>query len=242
MKKYLFFTLALCVYMLASAQNKKVETFDKNLWKWTEGTDKYQSVVIEDGYLVISNYQNYKKATPYQNLAKSYARLPLRPNDNFKLTIKYIVADYNLTSYSIYFNTEKNCLMDEEETNQFKTYQLHFNGPTWMLFLADSDEEQSPENTQVTVKDILGAILNIRTSAANTLPGKVKSKGEYPMELVLEKKSKNLSIEVNGIQIYDDECQITNPCMGFSVPLFNKKFSYIKIDEIIVEQADNNDD
>ena len=75
--KRLFFIISIaCVCIATSAQSKKIETFDKNTWHWTEGSDKYQNVMIEDGVLVIQNLQKNKKATPYEQIAKSYAKLP----------------------------------------------------------------------------------------------------------------------------------------------------------------------
>lgn len=218
MKRLYFIICALCVTTLAFAQNKKIETFDKNSWRWTEGADKYQSVTIEEGYLVIANLQNIKKASDYQNLAKSFARLPYRPNESFRLTIKYIVPNYNDAVYHILFNTEKKCLMDDEETGEFDSYLLSMDGPEWVLNLDDAGLKN------------------------DKLPGKVKQKGEYPMTFVIEKKSKNVSIELNGIQLYEGELPMTNPCIGFMVPLNDKKTSYLKIDEVIIEQADSNDD
>lgn len=215
MKRIYFILFAVCLCALASAQNKKVETFDKNTWHWTEGSDKYQSVAIEDGYLVISAFQKNKKATAYQNSAKSFAKLPLRTNTNFKLTINYLVADY-ATMHHILFNTDKQCLQDDEETGQYGTYFLNVGAYGWGLNLG----EYGVHNGK--------------------LP-KVKSKGEYSRKFVIERKGKNVTMELDGIQIYEGECKISSPCIGFMVPLWNKKISSIKIDEIIIEQADEED-
>lgn len=217
MKRIYFILFAVCLCALASAQNKKVETFDKNTWHWTEGSDKYQSVAIEDGLLVISNLQKNKKATPYQSLAKSFAKLPFRPNANFKITIKYYVPNYNVCTYNIYFNTSKDCLQEDIET--FESCFLTAFGPLYYL----------------------GILGESSSNRFEKLPGKVKAKGEYPMEFVIEKKSRNTIIELNGVQIYEGELKFTNPCIGFAVPFFKKNLSYIKIDEIIIEQADEED-
>jgi len=219
MKRIYFILCALCVFALAPAQNKKVETFDKNTWHWTEGSDKYQTVTIEDGFLLIHNHQKNKKATAYEQIAKSYAKLPLRPQENFKLTIKYFVADYNITWYWILFNTNRKCLdEDADPTNLVESYLFNQISSYWALNLGDGQVHKGK------------------------IPGKVKQKGEYPMEFVLKKRSKLVTIELNGIQLYEGELQLTNPCIGFQVPLFNKKNSYIKIDEVIVEQADREED
>lgn len=218
MRRIYFILATLCICMVATAQNKKVETFDKNTWHWTEGADKFQSVSIEDGYLVLQNFKINKKATAYDNVAKSYAKLPLRPQENFKLTIKYIVADYNLTWSYIMFNTSKLCLDEDADPNTVESFFFGKFGPYWALNIADGEQHKGK------------------------FPGKVKQKGEYPMEFVLEKRSRNVTIEVNGIQIYEGEMQLKNSCIGFQVPLFNKKASYIKVDEIILEQADRDDD
>ena len=217
MKRLLFVLCAFSACTLMFSQNKKVETFDSNRWRWIEGADKYQSVTIEDGYLVLYNHQTNKKETDYQNLAKSFAKLPLRPNEKFSLTIKYLIPNYNESEYQILFNTDKKCMMDEEEEGGFTSYILSMNGPEWTLLLGEYGESN------------------------DVLPGKVKSKEEYPMELVIEKKSRNVSIALNGIELYEGELKISNPCIGFFVPLFDKKNSYIKIDEVIIEQADGED-
>ncbi len=216
MKRYYFIIAALCTCLFASAQSKKVETFDKNTWHWTEGADKFQSVAIEDGYLVIQNFKKNKKATQLQQMARSYAKLPLRPQENFKLTIKYSVADYYTTWYQILFNTSKQCL--DEDAGDFETYYLFKLGPYWILNIGDGLKH------------------------TDKLPGKIKVKGEYPMEFVLQKKGRISTIELNGIQLYEGELKMTNSCIGFQVPLVNNKNSYIKIDEVIVEQADPDDD
>ena len=217
--KRLFFIISIaCVCIATSAQSKKIETFDKNTWHWTEGSDKYQNVMIEDGVLVIQNLQKNKKATPYEQIAKSYAKLPLRPQESFKLTIKYFVADYNLTWYWILFNTDKKCLDEDADPNLVESYLFNQISSYWVLGLGDGQQHKGK------------------------IPGKVKQKGEFPMEFVLEKKSRLVTIELNGVQLYEGELQLTNPCIGFQVPLFNKKNSYIKIDEVIVEQADPDDE
>ena len=219
MKRIYFILSALCVCLLASAQSKKVEPFDRNTWHWTEHADQYQYVAVEDGNLVISNLKKNKKYSDYQNMAKSFAKLPLRPQDNFKLTIKYSVANYYITWYQILFNTSKQCLEDYEESGQFDTNMLLMMGPDWVLGIDDGSGK----------------------APSGRLPGKVKAKGEYPMEFVLEKKHKKVSIEVNGIELFEGECEISNPCIGFWTSFTSKGYSTIKIDEIIIEQADADD-
>jgi hypothetical protein len=201
--------------MLISAQRTKVETFDKNTWRWIEEADKYQSISIEDGYLILSAMKANKKANAYQNMAKTYAKLPLHPNDNFKVTIKYVVPDFFATLYFIYFNTDKKCLQDDEALGEFGTYVLSMGGSTWGLNLGPCG------------------------GFTNKLPGKFKQKKDVPMQLVLEKKHKKLVVELNGVEIFNDECQITSPCIGFGVPLIlGKKPASLKIDEVVVEQVE----
>lgn len=212
MKRILFLGIVLCTWFLASAQQKKIETFNKNTWRWIEEADQYQSVAIEDGYMVISNLKAYKKGTPYQNMAKTFAKLPLRPNDNFKMTIKYIVPEFFVTPYFIYFNTDKKCLQDDEGTGEFSTYLLYFAGQTWGLNLGNYGHY------------------------SKTLPGKFKQKKDVPMEIIFEKKFQKLLIEINGIEIFNDECPINSPCFGFGVLRIGKKTVSLKIDEIIIEQ------
>ncbi|MBR0064461.1 MAG: hypothetical protein IJQ06_02570 [Paludibacteraceae bacterium] len=217
MQRYYFIIVALCVCLSASAaRSKKVETFDANKWHWTENVDKYQYVAIEDGFLVIKNIKINKKATAYGRIAKSYARLPLRPQENFKLTIKYLLADYKKTYYWIWFNLDKQCLEEDVEPNAQESYFLTQLGPQWILNIGDGQNHE------------------------DKLPGKVITKGEYPMEFVIEKRGRNASVELNGILLYEGEMRMTNPCIGFWSPLTAKN-SYIKIDEVIVEQAEPDD-
>ena len=249
MKRIFFVFLTLCICCFVSAQSKKIETFDKNTWHWTENADKFHSAIIEDGYLVISHSKFNKKATPYQRLAKSFVKLPLRPSENFKLTVKYLVADYNLSWYSIYFNVDKDCMKDEGETGLFEKYQLFFAGSTWALNVCPENRQVTEYATKESLKTIEFATrfgcfsANGATNfCIGKLPLKVETRGEYPMELVLLKRGKIVTIEVNDMQIFEGELKITKPYFGFQTPMFGKKVSYIKIDEVIVEQVDTDDD
>ena len=176
MKRLFFILSAVCICMITYAQRVKVESFDKNTWRWLEGTDKYQSVAIEDGFLTISSIKPYKKANPYQNSAKN------------------------------------------EGLGQFGTYTLFIGGQDWGLNLGDYG------------------------GFHGKLPGKYKQKKNVPMQIVMEKKQKNLMVEINNIEIFNGECKISSPCIGFMVPLFaGKKPASIKIDEITIEQAEEED-
>ena len=218
MKRINFVLCALLVCSLGFAQNKKVESFDKNTWRWLEGADKYQSVIIEDGFMTISAIKPYKKGTPYQNLAKTFTKLPLRPNDNFKVTIKYYVPNFQTDWLWFYFNTDKQCLQDDEGLGLFSTYILFIGGQDWGLNLGEYG------------------------GFNGKLPGKYKQKKDVPMQIVLEKKQRNFLIEINNVEIFNGECKISSPCVGFAVPLFaNKKPASIKIDEITIEQAEEDD-
>ncbi len=218
MKRLFFILSAVCICMITYAQRVKVESFDKNTWRWLEGTDKYQSVAIEDGFLTISSIKPYKKANPYQNSAKTYAKLPFRPNDNFKITINYYVPLFQSDWLTLFFNTDKQCLQDDEGLGQFGTYTLFIGGQDWGLNLGDYG------------------------GFHGKLPGKYKQKKNVPMQIVMEKKQKNLMVEINNIEIFNGECKISSPCIGFMVPLFaGKKPASIKIDEITIEQAEEED-
>ena len=219
----IFIALLICA---TSFSQRRVETMDENRWHWKECSDKYQSVSFEDGYLAVTALKKNKKYTDYQNNAKTFARLPIRPNDDYKLTIKYIVQNYYNSWYTICFNTSKQCLDDDDESGDFSTYYLQMFGPYWVLNVGDGQKH------------------------TEKLQGKVKSKEakDYPMELFINKKHNKVEIELNGIQIFKGDCTMNEPCIGFMVPalpgiLKLYKFgSTLKIDEIIIEQAEGQDD
>ena len=88
-------------------------------------------------------------------------------------------------------------------------------------------------------KEIFGGVLTLPDGRVlkDKLPGKLKKADNFPFEFNIVKKGKNVTIEINGIQIFDDEYIMTEPCIGFMVPLDNS----LKIDEVSVEQASEDD-
>lgn len=213
MKRICLIVISLMFWGAFAFSQQKIDRMDGNRWNWLVGSDKYKSVEFEDGYLVLTATKANKKLTDYQNEAKTFARLPLRAKDDFKLTIKCVVADYNNSEYVICFNTDKKCMDDEEEEGDFGSYKLCMEGPEYKLML-NRDFERSEK-----------------------LPGRVKNGRDYPMSFTIEKKRDTAEIEINGIQIFKGECEITTPFIGFLVPVGHS----LKIDEIIIDQAENND-
>ena len=203
----IFIALLICATTFAQ---QRVETMDENRWHWKEGADKYQSVYFEDGYLVVSALKKNRKYSDYQNNAKTFAKLPIRPFYDYKLTIKYVVQHYPKSFYTICFNTNKQCMDDEDESGDFSTYYLQMFGPYWVLNVGDGQKH------------------------SEKLQGKIKKVSDYPMELFINKKQNKVEIELNGIQIYKGDCEMTEPCIGFMVPVGNT----IKVDEIIIEQVE----
>ena len=230
MKKIcLLFALAFCA-VLPSFASLKMDKMDDNKWKWIESADKYQSITYEDGYMLITAKKEYKHASDYQNMAKTFARIPMRAKDNYKLTIKCIVPNFYKDQYVILFNTSKQCLDDEESTGQFDTYALMMNGSNWILNIFKT-KNWSDMSASRNVKGEDGQVYN------DVLPGKVKNPKDYPMEFVITKSRNTAIIEINGIQIFKGDCELTEPCMGFMVPVG----SSLKVDEVIVDQVEEED-
>ncbi|MBR1787358.1 MAG: hypothetical protein IJ756_09410 [Paludibacteraceae bacterium] len=213
MKHKLFIFIASFICINAFAE-KKTDKLDNNKWNWIEGSDKYQTVAIEDGYMVLKANKKNKKASDYQNCAKTFCKLPIRGKDNYNLSIKCEVPEYNAKSiFTVFFNTDKKCMDDEEGNGTFSTAYIMMVGNYWLLTLPD------------------GRVLK------DKLPGKLKKADNFPFEFNIVKKGKNVTIEINGIQIFDDEYIMTEPCIGFMVPIDNS----LKIDEVSVEQASEDD-
>ena len=226
MKKSILALLILAVSLPMFAQNK-VETFDDNRWGFQEGANKFGSVSVEDGYLVL-NCKKFdmksalglmshksdagKQQNLWNNLTKSFARVPMRPTDNYKLTIKYLVSNPMAMMYSIFFNMDKR-ILDEEESYSASGFLLQMGANQYNLIIGDGMQH------------------------ADKLPIKMKGK-DFPMTFTIEKKGRNAIFELNGIEIYRGECALTEPCIGFVCQMAK---TYLKIDEIILEQAEEED-
>jgi len=198
--------------------SQKVDRMEENKWNWTEYSSSMGNVTFEDGFMVLKS-NSLPKGNPFNQVdyikaveastVKTYAKLPIRPNDNYKVTIKYIDPNFGKGFYNIYFNVPKGCIED----NQCGSYVFQV-GLKGQYMLPSFDGQIHMDK----------------------LP--IKGKKDFPMTFVLTKKGKNATIEVNGIELYNGICPLTEPCIGFGV-LWKKT---IKIDEIIVEQADYEDE
>jgi len=210
--------LILCLTTYASA---KVDKMDDNKWNWTEfSSSKIGSVTFEDGYMVLNskilpkgnpfNQTDYIKAVN-ASMVKTYAQLPIRAKDNYKLTIKYIDPNYGQGIYQIYFNGSKGCIEDEQCTSYF--IQVAMGG-------------------QYTLPSFDGQI------HMDKLP--IKGKKDVPMTFVLTKKGNEATIEVNGIELYSGVCPLTEPCIGFCV-LWKKtlKIDEVIVDQFDLENEED---
>ena len=217
MKRISIIIAALCVCTIMSAQ-RKVDKMDENKWGWTEWADKYSSVTFEDGFMVIHNYKLHKGVKNIfdpRSLAYTFVKLPVRSNEDYKLTIKCIQPDLKNSVFTLFFNTSKKCLSDDAMLEEITSSSIVFWGNKYQLIPMNQNKFE-------------------------TLPIKVtkNNRKDFPMEIVITKRNDKATIEVNGIQIFKGDCAITEQCMGFAVPLKQS----LKVDEIIVEQAERNDD
>lgn len=214
MKRIILSTLTL-VICLATFAGQKVDGMDGHGWNWTEFySAKIGNVHFENGYMILQsktlpkgnpfNQAEYVKAVAASTV-KTYAQLPIRPKDNYKLTIKYIDPNFGQGIYQILFNATKGCLEDEQCGAFF--LQIAMGG-------------------QYTLPSFDGQI------HMDKLP--IKGGKDVPMTFVLTKKGNDATIELNGIELYNGICPLTEPCIGFAV-LWKKT---IKIDEVIIDQFD----
>lgn len=210
MKKLVILVAIVCFSTLVQAQ-VKVETFDSNKWQWVERSSKMNSVVINDGVMTLTTLKFDKKADTWHQIATTFGRVPMRANDNYKLTVKAILPT-NFTCWSFYFNVTKNCLLMEEGETAIGGWILTFVGNYYMLSLGDG------------LRD-------------GKLPVKFQKKNQ-PIEIVLTKRGGTAIIEINGMEIFNDKCVLSEPCIGFCSA--SPKQSLI-IEEVSVEQAAEDD-
>lgn len=212
MKRITIILGIMCVSTLIHAQSR-TETFDDNKWQWTERTTKCNSVVINDGKMTLTTAKFDKKATDiWHQIATTFGRVPMRPRDNYRMTIKAIIPTDD-TNWSLLFNFPKNCLEMEEGETQFDGYSLMLSGNEFVLAIGDGQKH------------------------TDKLPIKFQKK-DQPFEIVITKKRNTAIFEINGMQIYKGDCQLTEPCIGFNV--LEEKQSII-IDEVKIEQAEADD-
>jgi len=88
--KRLFFTLATIVLIINTVAGqddfRKVETFNRNTWKWDEVAEKHKSATIQDGFLVLYVDKLYKTKKPLEITT----RFPVNVQRNFKITYKVV--------------------------------------------------------------------------------------------------------------------------------------------------------
>lgn len=217
MKHFLLSALALCLALNMSA-NKKVDTMDDNKLGWNEYSDKFGSIIFEDGHMVLKSKKLPKfklfdvaetQKAILESEVKTFAKLPLRGKDNYKLTIKYIDPNFGNNFYNIYFNASQNCLEGD--------------GCNAYIFSVGMKQYTLPSFDGYPHMD--------------KLP--IKGKKRTEMKLEITKKKNEATIELNGIELYSGVCVLTEPIIGFGVMMKQS----IEIDEIIIEQADiTNDD
>ena len=231
--KRIIFIIAIFSLCLSSVAQKKVDTMDDNKWGWFEESDKYKSVGFDgEGHLVLTTNKMQKHVSPYAACAKTFAQLPMKGDKDYKLTIKCIsyVDENRVTKalfapvwkafkagpsiFSVFFNTNRKCLNDEEGEGQFSTCAINILDKKYEVVIGP--EEVHKDN----------------------LPGKFKFGKNHPVEFTITKQSQTLIIEINGIQIFKGKCNLTESCIGFMAPLKQ----VLLIDEVIIEQTDDEED
>ena len=195
MKGFILSTMVLFMSVAAFA-SQKVDNMTENKLGWEEFSTKQGSVTFEDGFMILKSKQMPKikmfdmaatqKAISASEV-KTFAKLPLRGNDNYKLTIKYIDPTFGQNFYNIYFNASKNC-MEGDGCNAY-------------IFSVGMKQYSLPAFDGYTHLD--------------KLP--IKGKKEMAMELVITKKNTEATIELNGIELYSGVCPLSEPVIGFGV-------------------------
>ncbi len=211
MKRILFCGALLCASIISLA-GVKTETFDDNKWQWLEGTDKYRNVSIADGEMILETKKQEKNVPNIACVAHSFARIPMRSRDNYKLTVHAVMPHGINSSWILFFNTQKACLAIDEDYVPFTSYTLTLLGNYYVLDIGDGQKH------------------------SEKLPFKMKNK-EFPVEIVITKTRKEAKIEINGVQIFKGECELTEPCMGFTVP----EKQMLIVSDVSVEQAEEED-
>lgn len=216
MKRVIIFVFSLALSLTLFAQ-KKVDKMDENKWNWIEYTGKIGSVTFEDGYMVLES-KTLPKGNPFNaveytkavnaSMIKTFAQLPLRGRDNYKITVKYIDPNFGKGIYQIYFNANKGCVEDDNCSHFF--LQVAMGG-------------------QYTLTSFDGNL------HMDKLP--FKGKKDFPMEFVLTKKGNEATIELNGVQLYSGICPLTESGLGFCV-LWKKKLKIDEVIIEQLERAD----
>jgi len=100
MKKIFILVFAIVNFGIVNAQNKnqQKETFDNNVFGWEEFSNKNQSAIIADGYLMLTN----KKKDEAVRIVTKY---PVDIKRNFTITNTFFVPEFDGDSrFGIIFN------------------------------------------------------------------------------------------------------------------------------------------
>ena len=148
---------------------------------------------------------------------RTFAKLPISIEDNYKVTIKYLAPTGLFSNYKILFNGKKSCLEEDE----------------------DSQKECRSDCVAFSGQQVIVQYTTASGISNFSMDFPVKITKEMPMELTIEKKTSKILIELNGIQLYKGEGHITEPCIGFQLA---SPACTLKIDEVRVDYVEREDD
>ena len=100
--KYIFILTFVFTSLFSNAQEKITvkETFENNRFQWDEFYEKDYSGSIQDGFFVLQNKKD-------DILVRSIAELPIRIDQNFKITFKFLIPKIsNDYAFGIIYNYE----------------------------------------------------------------------------------------------------------------------------------------
>ena len=149
---------------------------------------------------------------------RTFAKLPIQAEGNYKITISYINPATSYPFYAILFNGNKDCLSDfEGEQNKCGYNTISINNKTVSIHYVNNENKVQQKAEQFPVK----------------------LTKEMPMTLTIEKKHNKAIIELNGIELLRGDCLLTEPCIGFQLLGPGQT---LKIDEVIVEQIESDEE
>lgn len=219
MKRFYFTITAISLSLLMFAQSNeandylKIDNLDDNKWGWLEEADKYRRADFDgEGHLVLTAKKLQKNASDYVNMAKTFVRLPIRPKEDYKVSIKCI-APKKTDFFTVFFNVPRKCMEDNDGLGLFSKYMVNMAENSCTIDVGESSKH------------------------TDKLPGKYKKNKEHPYDIVITKQQPNVIIEINGIQVYKGTCELTESHIGLGVPVKQR----LLIDEVSVEQAEERD-
>ena len=146
--KYIFILTFVFTSLFSNAQEKITvkETFENNRFQWDEFYEKDYSGSIQDGFFVLQNKKD-------DILVRSIAELPIRIDQNFKITFKFLIPKIsNDYAFGIIYNYE-----DENNYSSFlvseKKYKIYnrVNG-IWSISRQGSIILKAGKNKEVIIK------------------------------------------------------------------------------------------